>query len=70
MYNNPYEEYMRNSLWYSGMPMMNMNQMNMMPEMYETEGNFAWDQASIEDMYPEIYKIIYPMICKACMSLN
>ena len=70
MYNNPYEEYMRNSLGYSGMPMMNMNQMNMMPEMYETEGNFVCDQISVEDMYPEIYRIIYPMICKACMAIN
>ena len=67
---NPYEEYMRNSLGYSGMPLENMNQMNMMPEMYETERNSAWNQTSIEDMYPEIYKIIYPMICKACMAVN
>lgn len=75
MYNNPYEEYMRNSLGYSGMPMTNMNQMNMnymnmMPEMYEDEGNFMCDQASVEDMYPEIYRIVYPMICKACMAVN
>ena len=73
MYNNPYEEYMRNSLGYNQMPMMNMNQMNMnymMPEMYETEGNFMCDQTSVEDMYPEIYRIIYPMICKACMAVN
>lgn len=77
MYNNPYEEYMRNSLGYSGAPMMNMNQMNMnqmnmnpMTEMYESEGNFTCDQTSVEDMYPEIYRIIYPMICKACMAVN
>ena len=73
MYNNPYEEYMRNSLGYSGMPMTNMNQMNMnymMPEMYETESNFMCDQTSVEDMYPEIYRIVYPMICKACMAVN
>ena len=70
MYNNSYEEYMRNSLGYNQMPMMNMNQMNMMPEMYETEGNFMCDQTSVEDMYPEIYRIIYPMICKVCMAVN
>ena len=68
MYNNPYEEYMRNSLGYNQMPMMNMNYM--MPEMYETEGNYMCDQTSVEDMYPEIYRIIYPMICKACMAVN
>ena len=75
MYNNPYEEYMRNSLGYSGMPMTNMNQMNMnymnmIPEMYEAEGNFMCNQTSVEDMYPEIYRIVYPMICKACMAIN
>ena len=75
MYNNPYEEYMRNSLGYNQIPMtsmnqMNMNYMNMMPEMYETEGNFMCNQASIDDMYPEIYRVVYPMICKACMAVN
>jgi len=72
MYNNPYEEYMRNSLGYNQMPMMNMNQMNMnqMTEMYEAEGNFTCDQTSVDDMYPEIYRIVYPMICKACMAVN
>lgn len=72
MYNNPYEEYMRNSLGYNQMPSMNMNmnQCNYMDEMYETEGNFMCNQGSIEDMYPEIYRIIYPMICKTCMAVN
>ena len=75
MYNNPYEEYMRNSLGYNQIPItnmnkMNMNYMNMMPEMYEPEGSFMCDQTSVEDMYPEIYRIVYPMICKACMAVN
>ena len=70
MYSNPYEEYMRNSLGYNQMPSMNMNQMNPMAEMYESEGNFTCDQTSVDDMYPEIYRIVYPMICKACMSVN
>ena len=75
MYNNPYEEYMRNSLGYNQIPMANMNQMNMnymnmLPEMYETEGYFMCNQSSVEDMYPEVYRIIYPMICKACMAVN
>jgi len=85
MYNNQYEEYMRNSLGYN-MPMMNMNQMNMnqmnmnqmdmnqmnmnnMTEMYESENNFSCNQV-VDDMYPEIYKIIYPMVCKACMAVD
>lgn len=71
MYNNQYEEYMRNSLGYGSMPMMNMNQMNSntMNEMYESENNFSCNQA-VDNMYPEIYKIIYPMVCKACMAVN
>ena len=80
MYNNQYEEYMRNSLGYN-MPMMNMNpmdmnqmnmnQMNMntMNEIYESENNFSCNQA-VEDMYPEVYRIIYPMVCKACMAVD
>ena len=75
MYNNQYEEYMRNSLGYN-MPMMNMNQMDMnqmnmntMQEMYESENNFSCNQV-VDDMYPEIYKIIYPMVCKACMAVD
>ena len=65
--NNPYEEYMRNSLGYNTGQMMNMNPMN---EMYENEGNFTCNQTSVDNMYPEIYKIIYPMVCKACMAVN
>lgn len=78
MYNNPYEQYMRNSLGYNPFPMMNMDQMNMnqmnmmntMPEMYESEGDFTCNQMSVDDMYPEIYRIVYPMICKACMAVE
>lgn len=71
MYNNPYEEYMRNSLGYNWIPNMNMNmnQANSMNEMYETE-ECTCNQTSVEDMYPEIYKIIYPMVCKACMAVS
>ena len=80
MYNNQYEEYMRNSLGYNmpmmdmnqmGMNQMNMNQMNMnnMAEMYESENNFSCSQV-VDDMYPEIYRIIYPMVCKACMAVD
>lgn len=72
MYNNQYEEYMRNSLGCGRiMPMMNTNQMNIntMNEMYGSENNFSCNQ-TVENMYPEIYKIIYPMVCKACMAVN
>lgn len=75
MYNNQYEEYMGNLMGYNGMQMMNMNQtntnqmnMNQMTEMYESEN--MCNQMSVDDMYPEIYRIIYPMVCKACMAVN
>lgn len=67
--NNPYEEYMRNSLGYNMNPMMNMDIYNNQMY-YEDENNFTYNQTSVEDMYPEIYKIIYPMVCKACMNVQ
>lgn len=69
--NNPYEEYMRNNLGYNVNPAM-MNNMNMYPnnQFYESENNFGDNQANIDNMYPEIYRIIYPMVCKACMNTN
>ena len=75
MYNNQYENYMGSLMGYNGMYMndmnqMNANQMNMsqMNEMYESEN--MCNQMSIDDMYPEIYRIIYPMVCKSCMAVN
>lgn len=69
--NNPYEEYMRNTLGYNVNPTM-MNNMNMYPnnQFYEDENNFGYNQANVDNMYPEIYRIIYPMVCKACMNTN
>ena len=67
MYNNPYEEYMRNSLGYN-IPVTNMNQFDY--NMYENENNFTYNQLQAENLYSEIYRKIYPMICKACMGIN
>lgn len=68
MYNSPYEEYMRNSLGYNMNPMMNMENDNQM--YYEDENNFTYNQLNVDNLYPEIYRIIYPMVCKACMDVN
>ena len=67
MYNNQYENYMGSLMGYNGMC---MNQMNINPinEIYESEN--MCDHMSVDDMYPEIYKIIYPMVCKVCMAVN
>lgn len=68
MYNSPYEDYMRNSLGYNMNPMMNMDNDNQM--YYEEENNFTYNQLNVDNLYPEIYKIIYPMVCKACMNVD
>lgn len=68
MYNNPYEEYMRNSLGYNMNPMMSMDNANQM--YYEEENNFTYNQLNVDNLYPEIYRIIYPMVCKACMNVQ
>lgn len=65
--NNPYEEYMRNSLGYNGGPFINMNPNNYI---YEDENFITYNQLNIDNMYPEIYRIIYPMVCKACMNVS
>lgn len=60
MYNQSYEEYMRSMLGYPTQNYdtyaINDNYQNQMPNNNE----------ELEDCYPEIYKIVYPMVCKAC----
>ena len=64
MYNESYEEYIRSILGYprmtdiSGNYMMN-NQENMMSD-YQNQNE------DLESCYPEIYRIVYPMIEKRC----
>ena len=58
-YNN-YEEYMRSVLGYVPNTYYNENMQNYMPQQTEqkVEENTEW--------YPEIYKVVYPMVRKAC----
>ena len=67
MYDNQYEEYIRSVLGYPNTVNMNQNQM------YQNEYQNEYPNPSqmntrndLEDFYPEIYKIIYPMVKKAC----
>ncbi len=68
MYDNQYEEYIRSVLGYPSTATMNQNHMNQ-NQMYQNEYpnpsqiNMRND---LENFYPEIYKIIYPMVQKAC----
>ena len=66
MYNNePIDDYIRSILGYPNVN-NNMNNMyyNQMPNM--NAYNYTNNNSSLEECYPEIYKIIYPMITKKC----
>lgn len=63
MYDNQYEEYIRSVLGYPSTANMNQNQMYQNEYPNTSQINMRND---LEDFYPEIYKIIYPMVQKAC----
>lgn len=64
MYNETYEDYIRSILGYPNYGAAYQQQ----PMAINYERN---DQnAEIENCYPEIYKVVYPMICKACSNNN
>ncbi len=63
MYDNNYEEYIRSILGYPYTTNFNANTMYSARYPETNETNMRND---LEDCYPEIYKIIYPMVRKAC----
>lgn len=63
MNNESYDEYIRSILGYP-MQQNNCNTYNQ-NEMYQYETN---NNKELEECYPEIYKIVYPMVCKACIN--
>lgn len=63
MYDNQYEEYIRSVLGYPSTANMNQNQMYQNEYPNPSQINMRND---LEECYPEIYKIIYPMVKKAC----
>ncbi len=68
MYDSQYEEYIRSVLGYPSTATMNQNHINQ-NQMYQTEypnPSQVNMRNDLEDFYPEIYKIIYPMVQKAC----
>ena len=71
MYNYDYNEYMNNLLGYN-MPMNRNSMYNTPIEVYENENIFTYKQTDkeLEECYPDIYKIVYPMVCKACLYIN
>lgn len=74
MYDNSYEDYMRSVLGY---PYSSGVTYNTYENIYEDTGNYfpyrngniiveATNESRFESRYPEIYKILKPMVGKAC----
>ena len=78
MYYNDYEDYMRSVLGYNS---INSNMPNMYNQDYYLQnrtpcqmgtyqndcvGNTMGD--NVEDLYPDIYKIVNPLVCKVCQN--
>ena len=66
-----YEEYMRNVLGYSPYVDRNYIYTNSQEDIYNNYMNMPatpnmQPTQDLTEFYPEIYKIIYPMVCKAC----
>lgn len=56
---NSYDEYMRNVLGYSNMctPMSPYHNINSCSD-------------DLESMFPEVYRVVYPMVCHACDNVT
>lgn len=65
MNNSLYEEYMRSVLGYE--PLENRNTYDYMANI---EGFSNIQNEELENCYPEIYKLIYPMVQKRCMQAS
>lgn len=61
-----YEDYMRNVLGYS----TNMNYSNMCMNNQTPYQNIYLAPNSLERMYPDTYRIVYPMVVSACNMVN
>ena len=71
MYNETYEEYIRSILGYPTYVSNNdfNNNINNSYTSY-TSQNSNFNNAMLEECYPEIYKIVYPMVNKACSNIT
>lgn len=65
MYYQNYEDYMRNILGYP-VQTNTYNYSNVAPVQYEYIGVESQTDEEINDLYPEIYKLLNPMVCKIC----
>ena len=79
MYNETYDNYIRSILGY---PTKNQfEQYNHEPQEYQgyqeyrnptfnTNINISGNNVELENSYPEIYKIVYPMVTKKCDNMR
>ena len=77
MYYNDYEDYMRSVLGYNNQDqnMYNMdyympNRMQGMMPTYQNECCNMKNEDNVEDLYPDIYKIVNPMVNRVCSRNN
>lgn len=64
MYNSSYEEYMANVLGYNIRP---TNTYQNMGNMYNMQQENHYEDIGLENLYPDTYRMIYPMVQKVCM---
>lgn len=64
MYNSNYEEYMQNVLGYNIRP---QNTYQMPENIYEMQRGSSYENMDLENLYPDIYRMIQPMVQKVCM---
>lgn len=70
MYNETYDDYIRSILGYSSVNSY-QNNYNQSYRNYSNYDNQAFNTNSeIENCYPEIYKIVYPMITNRCNNIT
>lgn len=68
MNNSLYEDYMRSVLGYESMGYRNIyNNMDFMNMSNDMGGFSDFQTEELEQCYPEIYRIVYPMVQTACM---
>ena len=74
MYNYSYEDYMNNLLGYNINTRNNMYAIPTDIEPNEDENAYIETNETkkneLEECYPEIYKTVYPMVCKSCLYIT
>lgn len=71
MYNETYDEYIRSILGYpSHGPQEYQDYQEYRNPTFNTNINISGNNVELENSYPEIYKIVYPMVAKKCENMR